>query len=91
MVLKEFQAYPADYSAVSPLTNREREILSCVAKGLINKKIAEELTISEHTVKNHLKNILAKLQLANRVQLTRYAYEQGLIDRDVLPPDRHRF
>lgn len=91
MVLKEFQAYPADYSAVSPLTNREREILSCVAKGLINKKIAEELTISEHTVKNHLKNILAKLQLANRVQLTRYAYEQGLIDRDVLPPNRHRF
>ncbi len=40
MVLKEFQTYPADDAAVSPLTNREREILSCVAKGLINKKIA---------------------------------------------------
>lgn len=61
------------------LTSREKEILSNVADGLTNKEIAEKLNISEHTVKNHLKNILQKLQLQNRVQLTRYALEQGLL------------
>lgn len=61
------------------LTLREKEILSNVADGLTNKEIAEKLVISEHTVKNHLKNILQKLQVQNRVQLTRYALEQGLI------------
>ncbi|GIP53772.1 MULTISPECIES: response regulator [Paenibacillus] len=63
------------------LTFREQEILSNVADGLTNKEIAEKLVISEHTVKNHLKNILQKLQLQNRVQLTRYAFEQGLLSR----------
>lgn len=62
-----------------PLTSREREILEWVARGKSNREIAEGLHISEHTVKNHLKNILHKLHLQNRVQLTRYAYEQGLI------------
>ncbi|WP_089153554.1 response regulator [Paenibacillus tuaregi] len=61
------------------LTLREKEILNGVAAGLTNKEIAEELNISEHTVKNHLKNILQKLQVQNRVQLTRYALEQGLV------------
>jgi DNA-binding NarL/FixJ family response regulator len=61
------------------LTPREQEILSQVAKGLTNKEIGEALNISEHTVKNHLKNILQKLQVQNRVQLTRYALEQGLV------------
>lgn len=60
------------------LTPREREILQEVARGRTNRDIAQELGLSEHTVKNHLKNILHKLQLANRVQLTRYAYERGL-------------
>lgn len=62
-----------------PLTSRERELLTWVARGHSNREIAETLLISEHTVKNHLKNILHKLQLANRVQLTRYAYERGWI------------
>lgn len=61
------------------LTPREQEILSRVAQGLSNREIANELVISEHTVKNHLKNIMQKLHLNNRVQLTRYAYEQGLM------------
>ncbi|GIO37447.1 DNA-binding response regulator [Paenibacillus antibioticophila] len=61
------------------LTLREKEILTKVADGMTNKEIAEKLVISEHTVKNHLKNILQKLQVQNRVQLTRYALEQGLI------------
>lgn len=60
-----------------PLTAREREILGWVAKGLSNREIAANLNISENTVKNHLKNTLQKLHLENRVQLARYAYEQG--------------
>ena len=59
------------------LTDREKEILERVALGESNRIIAAQLGISEHTVKNHLKNILQKLHLDNRVQLTRYAFEQG--------------
>ncbi|WP_145411180.1 response regulator [Paenibacillus xylanexedens] len=62
-----------------PLTTREKDILYGVASGWTNKEIALKYTISEYTVKNHLKNILQKLQVQNRVQLTRYALEQGLI------------
>ncbi|PIH58903.1 response regulator transcription factor [Paenibacillus sp. LK1] len=62
-----------------PLTTREKDILYGVAAGWTNKEIAVNFTISEYTVKNHLKNILQKLQVQNRVQLTRYALEQGLI------------
>jgi len=52
-----------------------------VASGLTNREAAEVLGISDHTVKNHLKNILQKLQLQNRVQLTRYAMEKGWVGR----------
>jgi two-component system nitrate/nitrite response regulator NarL len=64
------------------LTRRERDILQEVARGLTNRDVAQSLGLSEHTVKNHLKNILQKLHLDNRVQLTRYAYERGLVDRE---------
>ncbi|MBJ6363901.1 response regulator [Paenibacillus sp. GCM10012307] len=63
---------------VSPLTPRETEILERVAKGESNREIASLFHLSEHTVKNHLKNILQKLHLDNRVQLARYAMEQGI-------------
>lgn len=76
-ILKEFSPIGADEVHGSPITVREREVLSLVAKGMSNKEISNQLNISEHTVKNHLKNILQKLHLENRVQLTRYAYEQG--------------
>ncbi len=62
------------------LTPREKELLREVAQGLTNKEVAVSLGLSEHTVKNHLKNILQKLHLDNRVQLTRYAYERGLVE-----------
>ncbi|WP_054028476.1 response regulator [Bacillus sp. FJAT-28004] len=65
----------------TPLTDREKEVLERVATGASNREIAGELCLSEHTVKNHLKNILQKLHLANRVQLTIYAFEQGLVER----------
>jgi len=60
------------------LSQREGEILMCVASGQSNRQIAEQLIITENTVKNHIKNILAKLSLDNRVQLTAYAIRHGL-------------
>ncbi|GMK41817.1 DNA-binding response regulator [Paenibacillus sp. CCS19] len=66
--------------SATPLTEREKEILERVAYGDSNREIAATLGISEHTVKNHLKNILQKLHLDNRVQLARYAIQQGMND-----------
>jgi DNA-binding NarL/FixJ family response regulator len=59
------------------LTPREQELAALVAAGCSNREIAERLVISENTVKNHMKNILDKLGLHNRVQLTAYAIQQG--------------
>jgi two-component system nitrate/nitrite response regulator NarL len=63
---------------IQVLTSREQEILSLVAAGENNRQIANHLIISENTVKNHIKNILYKLSLENRVQLTAYAVRNGL-------------
>jgi NarL family two-component system response regulator LiaR len=61
-----------------PLTEREVEILQLVAQGLTNDEIAEKLVVSERTVRTHVSNILAKLQLANRTQAALYALKEGL-------------
>jgi DNA-binding NarL/FixJ family response regulator len=66
--------------ATPRLTERETEVLRLVAKGLSYKQIAERLVLSHRTVQNHVQNTLRKLQLHNRVQLVRYAIEQGLDD-----------
>lgn len=81
MMLGEFQqrAAPAE-PAPNPLTDRETEILKLVAKGLSYREIAERLVISHRTVQNHVQSTLTKLQMNNRVQLTRYALEHGLDD-----------
>ncbi|WP_203871709.1 response regulator [Planomonospora parontospora] len=60
------------------LTERETEVLRLVAKGLSYRQIAERLVLSHRTVQNHVQNTLNKLQLHNRVELVRYAIEQGL-------------
>ena len=65
---------------VPRLTERETEVLRLVAKGLSYKDIAERLVLSHRTVQNHVQNTLNKLQLHNRVELVRYAIEQGLDD-----------
>lgn len=62
-----------DSTQVKSITPRETEILLLLAEGLTNKQIANQLFISENTVKNHIKNLLEKLQLENRVQLASYA------------------
>ena len=64
------------------LTARETEILKMVAKGMSYRQIAERLVLSHRTVQNHVQNTLRKLQLHNRVELTRYVIEQGLDDDD---------
>ena len=74
------QATPAPQDTI--LTRRESEILQLVANGLSNKEIANELTITEGTVKNHVHNALEKLHLTNRVQAAAYAVRQGFSNQD---------
>ncbi|MAY98197.1 response regulator transcription factor [Nocardioides sp. REDSEA-S30_B4] len=64
------------------LTERETEVLRMVATGMSYKQIAERLVLSHRTVQNHVQNTLRKLQLHNRVELTRWAIEQGLDEPD---------
>lgn len=61
------------------LTHREQEVLSLAAEGKTDKEIADALQISLHTVKSHMRNILAKLQVSNRYEAARYARDRGLV------------
>ncbi|MCM3184039.1 DNA-binding NarL/FixJ family response regulator [Priestia megaterium] len=79
-ILKEFPQETSIKKPDTPLSARELEVLQLVAKGLSNRDISVQLFISEHTVKSHLKNILSKLHLENRVQLTSYAFQNGLMN-----------
>ncbi len=82
-ILAEFasqsQRDPLPIPMRSALTSRETEVLQLVANGACNRDIAAALCISENTVKNHLRNILEKLHLDNRVQAVAFALRQGLI------------
>ena len=62
------------------LTEREMEVLRLVAKGLNNRDIAKQLFISENTVKNHIRNILEKLQLHSRMEAVVYAVREKLLE-----------
>jgi DNA-binding CsgD family transcriptional regulator len=63
------------------LSPREAQILKLVARGLSNREIGRELTISEHTAANHIRNILRKTDCANRTEAASYAHRQGLASR----------
>ncbi|MBX5446638.1 MULTISPECIES: response regulator [Sphaerobacter] len=87
-ILEEFARLERQAEILEPdggLSPREVQVLELVALRLSNKEIAARLSISEHTVKNHLKNILAKLQLSSRRQAAAYAVAHGLI-----PPPKAR-
>jgi DNA-binding NarL/FixJ family response regulator len=83
-ILKEFTnpsgATTQEAEVIDELTPRETQILQLVAEGKSNKDIADELVISENTVKIHIRNILEKLHLKNRIQAAVYAVSQGIIN-----------
>jgi DNA-binding NarL/FixJ family response regulator len=76
-LLRELIA-PQD-SPIEPLSEREREVLVLVAQGHSNREIAEQLVLAEGTVKNHVSNILGKLQAENRTQAADIARRHGLV------------
>jgi DNA-binding NarL/FixJ family response regulator len=65
------------------LTERETTILKALARGLSNEAIGKELWVAEQTVKFHLTNIYRKLEVSNRTEAARYAYEHGLVESPV--------
>jgi NarL family two-component system response regulator LiaR len=77
-VLKELRQPSARPPTPDPLTDRELEVLRLVAQGLSNPEISQRLVITEATVRTHVSNILGKLHLANRVQATLYALQEGI-------------
>jgi DNA-binding NarL/FixJ family response regulator len=83
-LLEEFKAMSrggaADDAITPKLTGRELEVLNLVAHGLNNREIARKLFISENTVKNHVRNILEKLQLHSRMEAVMYAVREKLLD-----------
>ncbi len=71
-----------EHAQTDGLTDREREVLTLIAEGLLNQAIAEQLTISAKTVERHRENIMNKLNLHSRTELVKYAIRKGLIDLD---------
>jgi two-component system NarL family response regulator len=74
------QAAEKDQLPAPVLTARELEVLKLVARGMSNKDVADELFISENTVKNHVRNILEKLHLHSRMEAVMYAVRKRLLD-----------
>lgn len=81
-VLQELSRPSDRPPTAEPLTEREMEVLQVVARGMSNQEIAEELVISEATVRTHVSNILGKLHLASRTQAALYALREGLASLD---------
>jgi two-component system, NarL family, response regulator LiaR len=79
-LMDEFAAAPAPQPDLDGLTGREREVLTLIARGMPNKLIARELSISEKTVKAHVSSILGKLGLTDRTQAALYAVRSGLVE-----------
>ena len=78
LVLGEFRRMAKRATGENPLSEREREVLQLVARGHTYRQVGSELYISEKTVENHVRNILAKLHLSRRHELVRYVVEHGI-------------
>jgi DNA-binding NarL/FixJ family response regulator len=74
------RAQDGEESPKDPLTARELEVVKLIAEGHTSEEIAEMLVISRKTVDRHRANILEKLEMRNRVELTRYAIRRGLVE-----------
>jgi DNA-binding NarL/FixJ family response regulator len=74
-------ADPAAQTRDSGLTQRERDVLLAVARGLSNREVADQLHVGYGTVKTHVSHLLTKLDCRDRAQLVMYAYESGLVAR----------
>jgi len=82
-LIKQFSSVQPDRrNLFTELTEREIEVLTLIARGFPNQKIAEDLVISIGTVKGHVSNILSKLHLADRTQAAVYAWQEGLVRRE---------
>jgi NarL family two-component system response regulator LiaR len=81
VVTKARAAKADDGNFHEDLTDREMEVLHCIAEGLSNADIATRLTISEKTVKSHVGNILSKLYLTDRTQVAVYAWREGIVKK----------
>jgi two-component system, NarL family, response regulator LiaR len=79
-IIHSLHEKPVELDEVESLSQREMEVLKLIAEGFSNAKIGEKLFISEKTVKFHVSNILAKLQLADRTQAAVYAWRSGIIE-----------
>lgn len=73
---------PESEPLFTELTDRELDVLKLIASGMTNSQIAEQLVISENTVKGHVSNILSKLHMADRTQVAVYAWQSGIVKRD---------
>jgi DNA-binding NarL/FixJ family response regulator len=89
-LISEFVARPPDVLAAAgmeSLTNREREVVALVARGLNNDEIAEAMVLSPATAKTHVSRAMIKLGARDRAQLVVFAYHSGLVSpREVSPP-----
>jgi DNA-binding NarL/FixJ family response regulator len=87
-VIKEFARIPrpAPPKGLDDLSERERDVFRLIARGLSNGEIAQELYISETTVKTHVTHILQKLDLRDRVQAVVLAYQTGIFDAETRSP-----
>ena len=82
-LIKQFSSgEPERRNLFTELTAREVEVLTLIARGFTNQKIADELFISIGTVKGHVSNILSKLHLADRTQAAVFAWQQGIVRRE---------
>lgn len=84
LVLNEVTYAESLKKGISRITNREKQILVLIASGKTNKEISKDLSLSPSTVRNHISNIFAKLNITNRAQATAFAIFCGLLNLEGL-------